>query len=115
MASNPALGEFKDQEKILGALTEEESRDVRKVKIAAKKRIARDTGLALGSVEALIDQVQLTGWMQIVVRRRLEAGESVLSSKQLQSIMRKSGNGGVGGGTQRFPNPGVKQNGRGRS
>lgn len=86
--NNPALGELKDQQEIVYAMTPEERQRLRSLGIGAVKRISRTTGKSLDAVEAVLQQIETMRDVQAWVLARQQAGLRMpTSSQELQSMV----------------------------
>jgi hypothetical protein len=86
--NNPALGELKDQQAIIHAMSPDERRRLDEIGIAAKKRVARTTGQSLDSIEAVISQIGTMRSIQRWLVRRQEAGQQPPgTSRELQAML----------------------------
>lgn len=108
--NNPALGEFKQQESILAAMTPSEKNDAFSIKISDKKRIARATDAPMEAVEALVAQItqmrRIQKWMW---KRESQGLPMPKTADELERMIVASG--GVKGAREhhKFPNPGVPE------
>lgn len=86
--NNPALAEFKDQEKVVLAMTPAERRNVYVVHIAAKKRIVAATGVSLTAVESVIGQISSLASIQKWLVKRIKSGlPSPTTPQELQNMV----------------------------
>lgn len=110
--NNPALEEFKSQEKILNAMTPAERRDVFSVAIGAKKRIAADAQVSLDAVESILSHVSLLVRIQKWLVGRKKGGLPMpKTSVEMQNMMMNPESGMKRGGHIKRPmaNPGVRR------
>ncbi|CAN8063963.1 unnamed protein product [Agarophyton chilense] len=113
--NNPALGEFKEQESIISAMTLHERKDAFSIKISDKKRLARETKAPMESVEALVSQITQMRRIQKWMWKREEANLPIPTSPiELERMI--SATGGIKQGKKHndWPNPGVPEKKRGR-
>lgn len=112
--NNPALTEFKDQTRIVSAMTPTERRDIGTVRISAKKRIARDTGLAVNAVEAVVTQIESLADVQKWMLKRIKSQQPLpRDAGELRNMLSAPSSGMRARpprGT-RMPNPGVTRKG----
>eukprot|EP00177_Eucheuma_denticulatum_P006386 GFKZ01011652.1.p1 GENE.GFKZ01011652.1~~GFKZ01011652.1.p1 ORF type:complete len:217 (-),score=29.99 GFKZ01011652.1:358-1008(-) len=109
VSNNPALGELKEQEKIMRAFEGKERRDIFGIGIGSMKRVARELELDRAAVEAVVMQVRNLVVVQKWVRRKVENGQSLpASGVEMQSMLRRERVGPKQrAGGQRM-NPGIK-------
>lgn len=94
VANNPALGEIKDQQAIVHAMTPAERARVGSIGIAAKKRVARSTGQSLDAIDAVAQQVVTMGRIQKWLAAREDAGEVMpVTSGELRDMVAAPGSG----------------------
>ncbi|KAI0567161.1 hypothetical protein FGB62_4g30 [Gracilaria domingensis] len=113
--NNPALGEFKEQEKIISAMTPSEKKDAFSIKVSDKKRLARETDAGLESVEALVTQItQMRRIQKWLWKRENDNLPIPANPAQLERMI--STTGGIKGGKEhkKWPNPGVPEKKRKR-
>lgn len=109
VSNNPALGELKEQERIMRAFEGRERRDVFGIGIGGMKRVAREVGLDRANVEAVVMQVRNLVVVQKWVRRKMKNGEHLpATGVEMQNMLRRERVGPRNRvGTQRM-NPGIK-------
>lgn len=109
VSNNPALGELKEQERILRAFNEEERKNVYGIGLGRLKRVAREVGVERMAVEAIVAQIKSWMAMQKWVRGKVKRGEQLPHGVQeMQNMVRAQGavsRGGQGGARL---NPGIK-------
>lgn len=103
--NNPALQEFENQASIINALTPAEKKDVALVKIASKKRVARQLGMEISAVEGVLSHVEGLRKVQRWLRRHLQNGGTEPRSAEEMQRMYLVKNAARGVGRAR---PGVK-------
>lgn len=110
--NNPALGELKDQQEIVYAMTPEERQRLTGLGIGSVKRIARTTGQSLDAVEAVLQQIETMRNIQTWLLARQKAELPVPSDSQELQAMLTAPNSGM---SRRTPKgsprarPGVNQ------
>lgn len=113
--NNPALGEFKQQESIIAAMTPSEKKDAFSITISDKKRIMRAADAPMEAVEALVTQITQMRRIQKWMWKREKEGLPIpRSADELERMIVASG--GVKGAREhhKYPNPGVPEKGRTR-
>jgi Signal peptide binding domain len=112
--NNPALSEIKDQQAIIYAMAPAERRDVARIGIGAKKRIAKATGQSLNAVEAVLSQISSMRNVQRWLIKRKKDGLELPSSPQVMQVMLGQPDSGMSrkasprGPNPRGPRPGVR-------
>jgi len=116
--NNPALGEFKSQERIVHAMTPAQRKDIFSIGIAAKKRIASHAEVNLQDVESMLGHISLLIRLQKwIVGRKRQGLLLPRNSVELQAMMTDPSSGmkrGSQGQGPRPPNPGVRMKGQRR-
>lgn len=94
VANNPALGEIKDQQAIVHAMTPAERARVAGMGIAAKKRVARSTGQSLDAIDAVTQQVVTLERIQKWLAAREDSGGVMpVTSGELRDMVGAPGSG----------------------
>lgn len=94
VANNPALGEIKDQQAIVCAMSPDERQRLAHLGISAKKRISRTTGLSLDAIDAVTTQIVTLQGIQKWLLKRQDADEALpASSAELQVMVSAPGSG----------------------
>lgn len=109
--NNPLLEDMKQEEAILGSLSEYDSRNPAFVSIRVKKEIARATKADLSQVESLLGRVCMMYDIQKWMLKRMKADMPLpATSAQLQAMLSTPGSGLKRSFTfrKKWPSPGVK-------
>lgn len=94
VSNNPGMQDFKDRDAILRAMTPAERRNLTLVKIAAKKRIAYSTGQSIEQVEAVIDQIDAMGGVQLWLHKLEDEGLPLpKSTDEMRTMLAAPGSG----------------------
>lgn len=109
VSNNPALGELKEQERVLRAFSGEERKNVYGIGLGALKRVAREAGVERMTVEAMVAQIKAWMTMQRWVKKRVEKGEQLPGGMtEMQSMLMAQGTLNRGRGRGVKMNPGIK-------
>lgn len=94
VASSAAVAEVTEVEKMIGAMTPAERRQVRLLGGAATRRVAESSGVEADKVEGLVKNVQTMGVLQKWLRKRKASGRTLPKSrKELMVMMAAPGSG----------------------